>query len=207
MNAWGINPQTVSVVLNVLLLIGVFAAVWQARTALAQFRVAAAQLKSAESARRAQLLFHVWEKYEDAQTRDDVRNLTDMLKEHPCSTLVEFNTSAQKFKQLSGKEQFDADQARRRLKFILAPLGYMLKFGIATPEELFPIVPAVIRLWGQGLRNIELQLLNHTGGLREYELGYDPVAMVNFLFEQYSQRVNKGKDESPPCGSSHEKGT
>src|SRR5713226_5717259 len=123
---WGWNPQTVSVILQALLLAGIGIAILQFRTA--------------ETARKVTLFFKLIESYNTSELYDGVK----LLFEKQYNTLSEFNAAF-------ADNLESANLARRNVKMILAQYGYMLKFQLAKPEEIFPIVPAAINLWGNGL--------------------------------------------------------
>lgn len=162
--AWGLTPDTFLVGLTAGLLLTVLVGIWQ--------------LKSAERARKADMFFRLLTHYDEAETYKGIK----LLSSRTYGTLDEFNKAFE-------KELEEANTARRRLKILLAPYGYLLKFNLAKPKDIFPILPASIGLWGKGLKEVEHELLVSLNRRREHELGYDMVALVDHLYEQYDIEV------------------
>lgn len=162
--AWGLTPDTFLVGLTAGLLLTVLVGIWQ--------------LLSAERARKADVFFRLLSNYDEAETYDGIK----LLSSRPYQSLTEFNEAFE-------HEIEPANIARRRLKILLAPYGYLLRFKLAKPKDIFPILPAAIGLWGKGLKEVEHELLATLNRRREHELGYDLVALVDYLYEQYDEEV------------------
>lgn len=162
---WGWNPATASVFLQGLLLVGVIIAIFQ--------------LIIARRAARLNLMFKLLETYDDSETYKGLTSLSGKS----YKTLTEFNTA------FANGSNEDAHVARRKLKLLLASYGYLLKKKLASPEDIFPLVPAAINLWGDGLGAVEKELLIKTKRVRENELGYDPVALADHLYIVWYDRV------------------
>jgi len=181
---WGWNPDSVTAaaacvytLLTAVLIVGVF-------IAFKQLRNTADQLKSAERSRRTELLFRIWEKYED----DKFYKATRILFSKQFSNLEEFERA------FSNKEELEqAHLARREIKLTLAPLGYLLRFELIEPEQLFPVLPSAIELWGAGLRKVEEDLLEGLRNKRGRTVGYkdEVIGLMEYLFNKYQSHLQK----------------
>lgn len=142
------------------------------------------QFKSLEKSHKTSVMFRIWE----ICTSDEFKEASQIIskiktREDIISGLVDFDN-------FYNANKDSAHKARRSIKMTLAPLGYLLKEGLATEEEIFPLLPAAIELWERGLKNVESDLLMKSGRVRANSKGYDAVDLINRLSEAYRQKVN-----------------
>lgn len=172
-DGFGINPQTLSAIAAILYTV---VTVWL----LLGVRRARQQLESAERSRQTELLFLIWKKYED----DAFYEATKFLSDKEFSNLEQFTNAF-------ASELSQAHLARRKIKFTLAPLGYLLKFELIKTEHLFPILPSAIALWGRRLQNVEHDLLEKIQSKKADTFGYkdEVVGFVDYLFDKYQAHL------------------
>lgn len=180
---WGWNPDSVAAAAACAY---TFLTLILAILAIRAYKTASKQLREAERSRQAALLFRIWEKYEN----DKFYNATRMLSGAGTrfSSLEEFKRA------FSNEGELEkAHLARREIKLTLAPLGYLLRFGLIEPEQLFPILPSAIGLWGAGLRKVEHDLREDLQRKRGATIGYkdEVIELVDHLFKEYESRLQK----------------
>lgn len=83
-------------------------------------------------------------------------------------------------------------EARRQVKTLLSQYGYSVAHGIATIQELAPLVPIdAVRLWPK-LLPVERDLVREKGRWPLYEKGLDDVAMIELLMEKIQPLLQSG---------------
>lgn len=180
---WGWNLDSVATVAawvyTLLTLILVILAIYA-------YRTASRQLREVERSRQTELLFRIWEKYENDKFYKATRMLSGAGTQF--SSLEEFKRA------FSNEEELEkAHLARREIKLTLAPLGYLLRFRLIEPEQLFPILPSAIGLWGAGLQKVEHDLREDLQRKRGATIGYkdEVIELVDHLFEKYELHLQE----------------
>ena len=138
------------------------------------------QFRSAESMTAITILFKLLDTYKEADFLKEIRLLSKELKKKEIKSLSEFEEA---FKDCW--EQ--AEDARRKVKFVLLPFAYLLVHKHMKPLRLFQLVPAAIDLWEIGLKQVEYELLKKNKREDEYKIGRDAVSLVDELVKQYKE--------------------